>query len=709
MPHTRILTRATLLTAAALVALAAVLAPLRAAPPAAAFVPPGLGVASKQAPGGGLVVRSQGRFELHLDEAGIVAWYDLARDPARATNLVTPGERLLRHVGPDGVPLRAVPRVELVNPVLVRVAWRGPGFSREYEIWAAGQVTVRTSGEGGPPALARARAAITGAALQEDGDDAATLFLGVWTGEERGQAADLRTAGPSGLRLEPQGGAIVAAAGDGPLDLVVPAAVGLRAPRFIVEGWPGPEFALRRSDTLLVAGQDYLAHWDAATARLYVQLFIDLPAGGDAARRSFSFLPQTESGLSLGIAGRTLDPSGLLQIDGNLPDPEGQRSTTDIFLIPYIQDSPLLQPTAVYQGQGAGVEFVLSGGGLAAPLTARVFGPAATPLAAAFRLPARGEYRLDGYLIDSAGTRVPGMTDAIAQLAYGRIVLTIGDSITAGFGSDAVPFGAPAYPVNTPERSPAASADRRTYYQFDNSNYTDRVAGVTAPFFRGYQTSLAGGLVACSAAPAFILNSGIQGLRTRLQPKRNERPINRYAYTKLSAYIDQIERLGARFIFLSLGTNDVSDALDPTAWAQDGLGGIIAAIQGRVSGTTIWIPRIPYRKDSSALRNLTVDFNRAIDTVVAARDGQGGAVRVGPDLYTYFQQNQGQFIDDVHPNGAGYEAMAAAWGEPAVAGLPCAAMQADPPPDPGPDPSPSPSPSPSSERIYLPLLRATGR
>src|SRR5690554_5497131 len=37
--------------------------------------------------GRALVVRSEGRFELWLDGGGIVAWYDLRRDPQRARNL----------------------------------------------------------------------------------------------------------------------------------------------------------------------------------------------------------------------------------------------------------------------------------------------------------------------------------------------------------------------------------------------------------------------------------------------------------------------------------------------------------------------------------------------------------------------------------------------------------------------------------------------
>ena len=50
-----------------------------------------------------LVVISPDRFELHLDAMGIVAWYDLRRDPTRAANLVPAGAHLLEHATADAV------------------------------------------------------------------------------------------------------------------------------------------------------------------------------------------------------------------------------------------------------------------------------------------------------------------------------------------------------------------------------------------------------------------------------------------------------------------------------------------------------------------------------------------------------------------------------------------------------------------------------
>ncbi len=54
---------------------------------------------------------------------------------------------------------------------------------------------------------------------------------------------------------------------------------------------------------------------------------------------------------------------------------------------------------------------------------------------------------------------------------------------------------------------------------------------------------------------------------------------------------------------------------------------------------------------------LIQDYNLVIDELVAAN----GITVTPPDFYNYFKQNPGQLTDNIHPNGAGYKAMADLW------------------------------------------------
>lgn len=664
-----------LILALLVVVAASALAPAGA--PAAAATPParpGLAVATLRADGRQLLaVTSAGRFELRLDEGGIVAWYDLRRDPGRAANLVAHGRTLVSHLGPDGEPLRAPWSVELATPVLARVAWRGPGFTRTYTVWAAGQVSITATGEGAPMALARRAAATTGAALQADGPGAVTLFLDAWTGEDR----------PAALAAGPSGAVLAAQAAGGAATIVAPPEAGLRAPRLAVAGWPGPAHALRQGGALLVEGQDYLAHWDGATGTLYAQVLAALPPGAPAAARTFSLLQQATPGLSLGVEGRTLSPDGMLQVDGNMPDNVGRDSTFDLFFIPYIQATQAITLTAVYQGPGAGVELVLAG------QSRTVLGPAGSLLAAGFTLPAYGEYQAEGYIVDEAGARL-GATpdDTIAPLALGRIILTIGDSITAGQFGDELGPTSPSYPVSDYTRSPAHSLDRRTFYQYNNRN-----GGGFAAFRRGYQVTLSDMLAACGGAPVFILNEGYDGLHLTSRERNLDLADNDSALAKIAAYRGHIEQLGARHVLIQLGTNDVRVGRAATFFRND-LRALVAGLWAGGYGLEIWFARIPWTdfrgtppENLADRQERILNFNREIVRLAEALYNPLRPVRLGPDLYTFFASSPDLLADGLHPSQAGYEAMAGLWAAPSGVGintLPCRAFaeEGDAPPPP---------------------------
>jgi lysophospholipase L1-like esterase len=66
----------------------------------------------------------------------------------------------------------------------------------------------------------------------------------------------------------------------------------------------------------------------------------------------------------------------------------------------------------------------------------------------------------------------------------------------------------------------------------------------------------------------------------------------------------------------------------------------------------------PFKDPTVASRNLLIQqYNAAIDELVA----HFALTVVPPDFYRYFNEHRDQFSDRLHPNGAGYRAMADLW------------------------------------------------
>jgi lysophospholipase L1-like esterase len=57
------------------------------------------------------------------------------------------------------------------------------------------------------------------------------------------------------------------------------------------------------------------------------------------------------------------------------------------------------------------------------------------------------------------------------------------------------------------------------------------------------------------------------------------------------------------------------------------------------------------------LNALLVEYNQVIDELVV----EEGIAVTPPDLYSHFADFPGDFHDAVHPNGAGYQSIAALW------------------------------------------------
>jgi lysophospholipase L1-like esterase len=660
-----------------LVALAATLIPTGQTHADTTSQAPSSGISVRQARSGqpGLSVRSAGRYELELDQHGIAAWYDLRSDPGRRRNLVAPGARLLEHeIGGQG--LDAAPALVSASALRARVRWQGTAngqrFSVEYVIWAGGQIEIETAGSRAlTTTLRRDPGAAAGATLERLGQagqrETLVLYLGAWTGED-GRGATQRIEMPPAERA------------NSALRVAAPAGV-FRQPRFAISGWSGTQVTIRRNGAVLVAGQDYLSDYEAASATLTFQYLGLLPPEVLAGERSFELVPHAGAmALSLGINGKTLDEaSGLLVVDANLPSAEapGTPTTQDVFRIPYIQSTSLLKASAATQGAppGSGVQFVLDGASVAT-----VFG---TSVSATIAL-TPGEHRLDGYIVDNAGQRLSAQPDdSIAQIGYGHVVVAIGDSLTAGKngyrvnadGSGVGP-GPYVYPIRTAAQSPGASADGRNFYQLDNYLVG---TGEQDSYYRGYELRLSELLAQCSGAPVFILNDGLSGSLAGYQRDTNN---DRYTsalslLSRVDAYNSHIAQLGAQAILLMVGANDASNHVSAEDWNDS----VAATVDGLAAGP-VWIAHVPWRADSEANRQLVQSYNGRVPELVATLADGGRPVREGPDFYAYLAANQELFDpaaggDELHPNQAGLDGMAELWAASLCGNLPPLAAAPD--------------------------------
>lgn len=667
----------------ALIALAAVMLP--ATNPAAARPAAGIRAEPHAADPAILSIESPSRFALSLDASGIVAWYSLPDDPGRARNLVAAGGRLLALRGPDGMLLVGEPHLEETTAAYARVIWRGDAdgpFELQATIWAGGQIAFELRGAAAVSAtLERDPAAIVGAALDERPAPAGVrrwmLYLDAWTADGAAPAGTGLTDAPA---LDADGALVVDAAGAASLRVELPAGL-VRQPRLRVSGWPGPELTVRRLGEPLVAGEDYLAAYDAARGELSLQYLHLLPPAADPAERALELTAaQAPPSLALRVQGRTdVNDQGRLVIDANLPSMNGPAPGTqtafDSFQIPYIQTGAAITLRAVVQNPPAnftGVRFRI-------PSVGTIVDTQGPEYSASFTLPRRGEYQATAEML--AGGQVVA-SDSIPALGYGRIFVAVGDSITAGKWGAFLQPGQAGYPVTAPPASLPKSQDGRNFYQFDNAS-TD-----PGNQYQSWQIELNDRLRACSLAPVFVLNDGISGIRTArdagsLQPSApNQR---RNVLAKAAAYGGHITRLGATHLLLQIGTNDASSnesdpeasnpALSDVAYAND-LGLVIDALREGRPGLELWVARLPWRNDGSPSeaaqrRSRTIAYNQRIVEVVSAK-GSNAPVRLGPDFYAYFSANPGQIAateplagnpDGLHPNAAGMSAIARLWAQ----------------------------------------------
>jgi len=294
-----------------------------------------------------------------------------------------------------------------------------------------------------------------------------------------------------------------------------------------------------------------------------------------------------------------------------------------VFSIPYIQTGNDLTFNAAVRTMpnGGGVVFVLSDG-RGGQLTQWSKSP---PFSASYTGLAKGEYRLDAYIVDSGGYNVPGELnhDYATSIGIGDIYIAIGDSITEGYEGDA--YNSPPY--TNWLQAPVASHDFRNYPQ----------CGISTGFYQdhwqevSHHISLNNRLEAFNRYPVFILNDGVSAMTTSYYLIR----------MNTGQWQDRIAALQPNKWLIHLGTNDGTGG---SAGFQTDMQSIIDRLKGAyaANGKDIVL----------AVPQLGDNWQPYVNNLISVN-----GLTPGPDFNAFYFYN-GNFYPHGHPNALGHEQMA---------------------------------------------------
>lgn len=223
-------------------------------------------------------------------------------------------------------------------------------------------------------------------------------------------------------------------------------------------------------------------------------------------------------------------------------------------------------------------------------------------------------------LVDAAGAVVPGAqtADEAVNVGIGDYYVALGDSITNGFGDT--------------DAADNRSADGRN----DSPGFT--------PVLNNLLTQAKG-------YPHTVINEGINGATT----------FN--GMEKIPVLLARHPR--ANIILIGFGTNDNARTPRPsglglrpgdTGYARSYKANMQAMYDmAKAAGKQVYFQKVPYPARAVAVLE---EYNRVIDELVAEN-------RIGvtpPNFYGYFEGTYAtEYFDNLHPNGAGYRAMANLW------------------------------------------------
>lgn len=272
-----------------------------------------------------------------------------------------------------------------------------------------------------------------------------------------------------------------------------------------------------------------------------------------------------------------------------------------------------------------GIEYVVDDGSQAAQVQ-KIF---SAPYRADFDFISSGTHAVTAYALENNGARSPG-ADAIISLpsigVFGKQIVSIGDSITNGVFDDIV--------------ADDASADGRF-----NSG--------------GFQAILNNRLTQSAGVPVTVFDKSNPGDKAADGVTKINRMLSAHAQ--------------ADAVLIMYGTNDTeATSVDPGVAVADYTSQMRAIVDAAITATSsakIFLARIPPVIGRPARNQLARSFNTAIaDLVAEFAATHPGRVLLGPDFFAHFNTHPTEMNSDgFHPNGIGYQSMAALWFD-AIAG-----------------------------------------
>ncbi len=287
------------------------------------------------------------------------------------------------------------------------------------------------------------------------------------------------------------------------------------------------------------------------------------------------------------------------------------------------------------QNAGWGMQFTLDG---ANPI--KVY---TQPSQATYTSLSKAEHIIDAYVINSSGTVVSGSGthDEVKQIGIGDYYVTMGDSVTWGQGGTTI--------TSSDGRDTSSGYQPTLNNQLTTfKNYPQEVSDEGVP-----GTTSAEGLEIVPAvlqkhptSQTFLVMFGMNDARPWL-PVPSGQGLNPGDSGYAGSYKDHMQQIinGLKSAGKTVDLAKVNVALADCADNNPSDSGYCA----------------PYPNIPQGARNvLIVQYNTVVDELVSSN----GITVTPPDFYNYFY-NQGyyhtQYSDNIHPNAAGYAAMANLW------------------------------------------------
>jgi len=236
---------------------------------------------------------------------------------------------------------------------------------------------------------------------------------------------------------------------------------------------------------------------------------------------------------------------------------------------------------------------------------------------AAFNVDTYGDYDVVAAIIDANNNELGRDVNTVVGMG-GDYYITVGDSITNGSKDE--------NPTNN------NSADGRMVAR------------------QGFQARLNDELTIATERPQIIFNEGIGGDKSQ---QLNE--------DRIDSIIDRHPQ--ANKMLLLIGTNDVWASVPVDDFEDHVMQVINIAMTDSIE--ELYIARIPpfYNDQQEVLNSRVAVYNARIEQIAAVDPSD--SIFLGPDFYAIFEGKVATYYssDGVHPNDAGYQAMADGWKE----------------------------------------------